>query len=352
LFTLGVLSGYFRAAPLRTTRVSVLYMRILVIRFSSIGDIILTSPVLRCLKQQVPNAEVHFLTKVAFHDLVTYSPYVTKVHTLGDDTGGTIASLKNARFDLVVDLHHNLRTWRVKRALGVPSHSFEKLNIEKWLLVNFKKDRLPRKHIVDRYLSTAAHLGVKNDLQGLDLFIPAERKVPLQTLPVGHRAGYVALCIGAAHATKRLPPRRLVELAEQVQGPVVIIGGKDDQVAARQVADALGARAYDATGKYDLLGSASLIEQASSVITHDSGAMHVASAFRKPTFSIWGNTVPEFGMGPYIPQHPQREHVSEVKGLDCRPCSKIGSDRCPQGHFHCMEKQDLSRMAQLVNDQR
>ncbi len=323
-------------------------MKLLVIRFSSIGDIILTSPVVRCLKKQRPEAEIHFLTKARFGDLVAHSPYVDKVHTLQAELGEVLPALRKEGFTEIIDLHHNLRTMKVKGALGVPAHSFPKLNLEKWMLVNLKRDRMPQVHIVDRYLSTVSHLDVKNDGAGLDLFIPPEREVALSTLPESHRNGYVALCIGAAHFTKRLPEHQLIKLASQLAGPLVIIGGPEDQAIARAVADAIGARAFDATGKYDLLGSASLIKQANSAITHDSGAMHVAAAFRKNTVSIWGNTVPSFGMGPYIPQHPERAHISEVLGLPCRPCSKIGFDACPRGHFHCMEKQPLRTIADLV----
>lgn len=319
-------------------------MKVLVIRFSSIGDIILTSPVLRSLKQQVPGAEVHFLTKEAFGSLVISSPYVDRVHLLGEDLRNVLSALKKEKFDLVVDLHNNVRTRRVKMALGVPSKSFPKLNREKWLLVNFKKDKLPPIHIVDRYISTVEHLGVKNDGQGLDLFIPKEKEVDLASLPATHHNGYIALCIGAGHFTKRLPPHKLVELAVKLKGPMVIIGGPGDQAVGRMICNAVGVRALDTTGKYDLLGSASLIRQATSVIAHDSGAMHVASAFRKNVVSVWGNTVPQFGMGPYIPQHPERAHISEVLGLSCRPCSKIGFDQCPRGHFRCMEKQDLGQI--------
>lgn len=324
-------------------------MKILVIRFSSIGDIILTSPVLRCLKKQRPEAEIHFLTKAQFRDLVAHSPYVGKVHTLEGELDEVLPALKKEGFTEIIDLHHNLRTMKVKRALGVPAHSFPKLNIEKWMLVNLKRDRMPRIHIVDRYMSTVEHLGVKDDREGLDLFIPPEREVPIPTLPESHRNGYVALCIGGAHFTKRLPEHKLIELASTVNGPIVIIGGPEDQPVARAIADAVGARAFDATGKYDLMGSASLIKQAKSAITHDSGAMHVAAAFRKNTVSIWGNTVPSFGMGPCIPQHPERAHILEVTGLPCRPCSKIGFDACPRGHFRCMEKQDIKRIAELSN---
>lgn len=324
-------------------------MKILVLRFSSIGDIVLTSPVLRCLKQQGKDVELHVATKHAFADLLRYSPYVDKVHELGEDIAELTAQLKAAGFDQVIDLHHNLRTARIKRALGVPAHSFNKLNIEKWLLVNLKVDRLPRLHIVDRYMRTVQHLGVKNDGQGLELFIPTERQVPLSQLPITHHDGYTVLAIGAAHATKRLAEHRLIELARLIEGPVILIGGQEDREIARNIASAVGGRVYDAAGRFDILGSASLIAQARSVVAHDSGAMHIAAAFKKPVVSVWGNTVPAFGMGPYIPTHPDRAHIAEVKGLSCRPCSKIGHDRCPLGHFRCMEQQDLAQVAALAN---
>ena len=320
-------------------------MKILVLRFSSIGDIVLTSPVVRCLKQQLSGVEIHFATKHQFSDLVTFSPYVDKVHLLDDDLGTLIGRLKQEKFDLIVDLHHNVRTARIKRALGVQAHSFPKLNIEKWLLVNFKKDRLPRIHIVDRYLSTVHHLGIANDLAGLELFIPSEKEIDMRSLPEGMRAGYTVMAIGGAHDTKRLPLHRAIALARLIDGPIVIVGGVEDVADGRAIGNAIGSRAFDATGRFDILGSASLIRQARSVVAHDSGAMHIAAAFRKNVVSIWGNTVPEFGMGPYIPQEPSRAHIAEVLGLPCRPCSKIGFDRCPQGHFKCMEDQDLVSIA-------
>ncbi|MBL7956335.1 MAG: glycosyltransferase family 9 protein [Flavobacteriales bacterium] len=323
-------------------------MRLLVLRFSSIGDIVLTSPVLRCIRGQVKDAEIHFATKSAFADLVRFNPHVSKVHELGEELGDLIARLKAERFDAVIDLHHNLRTARIKRALGVPAHSFPKLNIEKWLLVNLRIDRMPRIHIVDRYLSIVEHLGVKNDDKGLELFMPDEREVRIGELPSTHQQGYTALAIGAAHATKRMPPHKLIELARLIAGPIVLIGGKEDQSVARAIGDAIGGRVFDATGRYDILGSASLIKQARAVIAHDSGAMHIACAFRRPVVSVWGSTVPLFGMGPYQPQHPERARSSEVEALPCRPCSKIGFEQCPKGHFRCMEKQDLRRIAELA----
>lgn len=324
-------------------------MKLLVLRFSSIGDIVLTSPVLRCVKQQLKDAELHVATKATFTDLVRFNPHVDKVHELRDDLSALITQLKVERFDAIIDLHHNLRTSRVKRALGTKAYSFPKLNLEKWLMVNFKMDRLPEQHIVDRYLNTVAELGVKNDGQGLELFVPDEREIHLDSLPAAHRNGYTALAIGAAHATKRLPPHQLIKLAALIEGPIVLIGGREDQAVGRSIVSATGGRVFDATGKYDILGSASLVRQARRVIAHDSGAMHIASAFKRPVISVWGNTIPEFGMGPYIPTHPERARIAQVD-VSCRPCSKIGYEHCPQGHFRCMEQQDLAAIATFASE--
>lgn len=321
-------------------------MKVLIIRFSSIGDIVLTSPVLRCLKEQLPGVELHYATKAAFADLLRFSPHVDRVHELHDDLGAFAQSLRGEGFTTVLDLHNNLRSARVKRALGVPAHSVDKHNVRKWLLVNLGRQGTPVPHIVQRYLDTAAPLGVRNDQRGLELHIPQDRAVPIDVLPAAHREGYTALAIGAAHSTKRLPLHRLVQLATLVEGPLVLTGGREDMEAGRIIASQVGGRVYDATGRFDLLGSASLIRGAQAVIAHDSGAMHMACAFQRPVVCVWGSTVPAFGMGPYMPAHPERAKLAEVQGLSCRPCSKIGFDRCPKGHFHCMERQDLGAIAQ------
>jgi ADP-heptose:LPS heptosyltransferase len=320
-------------------------MKILVLRFSSIGDIVLTSPVVRCLKQQLKDAEIHFATRAAFADLVRHSPHVDRTHLLGEDLKTLVQELKKERFDHVIDLHHNVRTARIKRALRVPARSFPKLNFEKWLLVNLKRDRMPRIHVVDRYMSTVKHLGVEHDGKGLELFIPPEKEIDRTTLPEEHRQGYTALAIGGSYNTKRLPLHRMIELAELVKGPLVIIGGKDDMTDGRAISNAIGRRVLDATGKHDILSSASLIKGANAVMAHDSGAMHIAAAFGKRLVSIWGNTVPQFGMGPYTPETPGSAYIAEVPGLPCRPCSKLGHPRCPLAHFRCMEKHDLQTVA-------
>ncbi|TGE22885.1 glycosyltransferase family 9 protein [Hymenobacter metallicola] len=313
-------------------------MKILVLRFSSIGDIVLTTPVVRALKQQVPGAQVHFCTKPAYRSLIEPNPYIDKAHYLTGTLGELVAELRQERFDYVVDLHNNLRTSILKLRLGVKSASFDKLNGQKWLLVNTKVDLLPRVHIVERYLAAAAALGVTDDKQGLDYFIPEQDEVNVATLPAGFQPGYVAFAIGAQHATKRLPTERIIELCAQLNRPVVLLGGPEDESNGHIVElafennPASRTTIYNACGHYSLNQSASLVRQAQFVVSHDTGLMHIAAAFHKEIFSVWGNTVPEFGMYPYRTEF----RVLEVRGLPCRPCSKIGYAKCPQGHFRCM----------------
>ena len=175
--------------------------KILVIRFSSIGDIVLTTPVLRCIRMQT-GSEVHFLTKESFRSVVEHNPHVSRVHTIRKKVSEVLPALRSEGFDFVVDLHRNLRSWQVKSALGVPSKSFDKLNWEKWLLVNIGINRLPKLHIVDRYLAAAAPLGVQNDGLGLDYFIPESDEVAAKDFLAGHFGvhipAFIALVTGTA----------------------------------------------------------------------------------------------------------------------------------------------------------
>jgi ADP-heptose:LPS heptosyltransferase len=320
--------------------------KFLIIRFSSIGDIVLTSPVVRCLKEQVSGAEVHYLSKRAFEPVLRHNPYIDKLHLLEPGGNLPIRALRAEHFDAVIDLHHNQRSWWVKRMLGGKSHSFRKLNYEKWLLVNFKKNRLPDLHIVDRYLETVAPFGVRNDNKGLDYFIAPEDEDILSRLPAPFRQGYIALVIGARHATKRLQEGQLITLCGMLRRPVVLLGGQEDAAAAAYICERAGANVFNACGIGTLNESAALVRQAEAVITHDTGLMHIAAAYGKRIVSVWGNTVPAFGMSPY-PKGTGAAPVflEEVRGLPCRPCSKIGFPECPKQHFRCMRDQNLARIA-------
>ena len=323
-------------------------MKFLIIRFSSIGDIVLTTPVIRCLKQQVPDAEVHFLTKQNFRSIVEHNPYVDKVMLLEHSFELMIHELQQENYDYVIDLHHNLRTLRIKRALKVKSYSFNKLNMHKWLRTALRINILPRVHIVDRYLVTVKSFGVKNDGEGLDYFIPAKDEVKTEDIPTSHQFGYIGVVIGAAHNTKKLPIHKLKELCSKVNHPIILLGGPEDKTAGDEIAAVDDIKIYNACGKFNLNESADLVRKAKVIVTHDTGLMHIAAAFKKPIVSVWGNTVPSFGMTPYYGDYHDKETRFEIEKLWCRPCSKIGYNKCPLGHFKCMEQQDVERMARLA----
>jgi ADP-heptose:LPS heptosyltransferase len=320
-------------------------MKFLVIRFSSIGDIVLTTPVVRCIKQQLPGAVIHYLTKSTYQQILHSNPYVDKVHYLEQSLAAVIAELRKENFDYVIDLHNNLRSAKVKDALKTKSFSYHKLNVRKWIYTSFKWNTLPDVHIVDRYLSTVAHFGIKNDGAGLDYFIAPEDLIKESDLPTSHQAGYVGVVIGAALNTKKYPIHKVKTLCEMLDHPIILLGGLEDADEGDRIAASDTIKIYNACGKFGLNESADLVKRAKLVVTNDTGLMHIAAAYKRPLITLWGNTVPEFGMYPYYGSNYLRNYgaglpydVVEIRGLRCRPCSKIGYDHCPLGHFKCMEK--------------
>ena len=326
--------------------------KILIIRFSSIGDIVLTTPVIRCIKEQVKDAEVHYLTKKSFEKIVSLNPNVSKTHSIEKDISEVIDVLKMEKYDYIIDLHNNIRSLRVKQALGTNSFSFNKLNFKKWLLVTFNINKLPAIHIVERYLEPLKQLGIVNDLKGLEFYIPEKDEVQLSSLPLPQQKDYIGIVIGAAHFTKRLPLEKIIEVCKKLQQPIVLLGGKEDKEIGEKIATAVGEKVYNACGIYNLQQSASLVKQAKAIITNDTGLMHIAAAFKKDIVSVWGNTVPEFGMYPYLSGKGEngRGAIIQVNGLSCRPCSKIGYQKCPKGHFKCMTAIDSNTIVKAVED--
>lgn len=328
-------------------------MKILVIRFSSIGDIVLTTPILRCLRKRFPNAEIHYLTKRGFHSQLAANPHINKFHLLDKSLKEVIDDLQKENYDMVVDLHKNVRTLRVKQALNVPqTFTFHKLNFEKWLKVNLKIDMLPEKHIVDRYFEALASVGVENDGQGLDYYIwDKEVYEYVQNLV---NTSYIAFAIGANYATKRLPEDKIIEICRDLNQKIFVLGGKAEEEMGEKLNQLFPAKIVNLCGKLTINESALVVKHAKKVITHDTGMMHIAAAFKKPILSIWGNTVPAFGMYPYYGarNHMQAEKqcfIFEVDGLPCRPCSKLGYDKCPREHFKCMNAQNIDKIVEIAN---
>lgn len=323
-------------------------MKILVIRFSSIGDVVLTTPVVRALKTQLPDAEIHFITKSAFKSVLENNPHIDRLFTIQKSISEVLNDLKKENYDYLIDLHKNTRTLSLKLKLRRPSFSFPKLNFEKWLLVNFKKQAMPEMHVVERYFKAVEKLGVKNDQLPCDFFIQPSDEVSIEEQFGLSPKTFVTIAIGAQFATKRMPFNKLEEIIQSCNFPVVLIGGPTDKSLAEMLVARFPLKLlFNACGQFNLAQSASIVRQSSALLSNDTGMMHIASCFEIPTVSVWGNTVPELGMYPYFPVKKELFSIHEIKGLSCRPCSKIGFQECPKKHFKCMNQQDSEK---IVND--
>jgi ADP-heptose:LPS heptosyltransferase len=312
-------------------------IKILVIRFSAIGDIIWTTPVVRVLKKQMPDTELHFCTKFQYRELLENNPHIDKFYFLKDSLKALVQELKAEKYDYIIDLHNNVRTAILKFRLRQKSFSYRKYTWQRWLLVMFKINWMPHKHIADWYLETLKPLGIQPDGLGLDYFLNEKYEVPIDTLPKTHQQGYVAFVMGASEFTKKLPPEKMIELCQKINQPIVLVGGKEDvengDFLKNHFIHHPIVQIYNACGKYGLSQSASLVKNAQVVFGHDTGLTHIAAAFGKKIYAIYGGTLSQY-LYPYTPDHV----LLENKGLKCRPCSKAGRSDCPKGHFKCMKE--------------
>lgn len=309
------------------------FKKILLIRFSSIGDIVLTSPVPRALKSCWPEAEIHFLTKPAFVSLISGLEQIDKIHSLSENLEETIRILKGENFDQVIDLHRSIRSGMVCRKLGKPTKVISKSRFRTWLYVKLKFGKLPGTHVVERYFQTLSALGCKATPGPLEIVINNEDlKIAEQALDGKFKVKPVAIVLGATWFTKRWPTIFFIDLINRMNLPVILIGGQTDRKEADEIIAGINSPVFDAVGNFSLLQSAALMKSCRFVITHDTGFMHIAAALKLKIFSIWGQTVPALGFSPWMADNT----IIENKNLACRPCSKIGFDKCPKGHFRCM----------------
>ena len=296
----------------------------------------LTSPIVRACYNQ--GSTVHYLTKAPFKPLLENNPYLDKVWTLEDK----VSDLSREDYDLIIDLHKNLRSRTYILKLRKKSVSFAKLNLAKWWKVRNKKFTLPDLHIVDRMFRNLSPYGIKNDGKGLDFFISdVEKEKARELLPVNP---YVCLVLGANYYTKRIPSEISEKIVMISPLPVVLIGGKDVQDSGGRLADLFPDKVHNLCGQASIGISAAILARAWHVVTGDTGMMHISAALQRPISVLWGSTVPAFGMGPYYGENELAPIHMEVKKLSCRPCSKLGHNHCPQGHFKCMMNQNVEEV--------
>ncbi len=325
-------------------------MKLLLIRFSSIGDIVLTTPVIRCTKQQANggDVEIHFLSKKKYQSILQTNPYIDQLITIEKSVSEVADRLKAEKYDYIIDLHHNLRSRHVKTLLSCPAYTFKKLSLKKWLFATFKINLLPNVHVVDRYMETVKPLGVHNDNQGLDFFISNEDKLDKHSLPETHQQTYIALVIGGQHPGKLYPTEKIIEVCQRFEQPVILLGGPEDNERAEVIATAVGDKVFNSCGKYSLNQSATLVRDAECVITNDTGLMHIAAALKKRVISIWGATVPQFGMYPYLPG-PGSQILEPAEECD-RPYSKLGNKTFYKAAYNCWKGLEPERIVATVRE--
>lgn len=267
-----------------------------------------------------------------------FNPYITKKWVFQKGDAELIRQLKNESFDLVFDLQKNISSKKIISALSIPNKTFDKKNISKWLYVNFKYPALKIPHLVDRYFEA---FDLKNDGKGLEFFIDPSLSEQ------GPSEKYICIALGAAHNTKQIPDSIVMQICDRVKTKIYLLGGPQDKEKGENIAKGR-VHVENCAGFYSIHQSGQKLSSAQLLVTGDTGLMHMAAALSVPTVVLWGNTVPEFGMSPYYGEEDVFTFNHEVKGLSCRPCSKLGKRKCPKTHFNCMNKQNIELIVEQI----
>ena len=318
--------------------------KILIIRFSSIGDIVLTSPILRCLKTQAL-VELHYLTKCSYRMILSNNPYVDKL-IFCQNLKTTIRNLKNEKYDLVIDLHNNIRSFWIKLHLGVPNVTYKKNILERFLFINFGVP-LTKTHVVDKYFFAVNKIGILDDGKGLDYFLSPNVKVPFNI-----KQDFICWCIGASYESKKLSLEQIVNVCNNTLKSIVLIGGKNEhQMGQDIVSQTTNLNVFNFSGLMSLDQSSMLIQKSCLVLTNDTGMMHIAAAFKKPIISFWGCTKPDLGFWPYL-KKPRSVQLIYMKGN--RACSKHGKycritkDGCVKKIKYQSIQEEVDKMLRLT----
>lgn len=300
------------------------------------------SPVIRCLSLQ-SNYDVHFLTKKVFSGLVEHNPYVSNIHFL--EEGNLVETLKNESYEFCIDLHNNIRSHKLTKQLGIRTKRINKLTLRKLLKIYTPIDTLPRKlHVSHRALNVVQFLGIKDDQIGMEVFFPKNYSYKI---PVNE--AFITLALGTAKATKNILEEQLRFILEKCSMPVILLGGNNEKDLGEILANEFE-HVYNLAGHCSLLESMFLVKNSKFFIGGDTGLLHIACALKIPTISIWGATIPQFGVYPYYGKYDVPHFIHEVQDLNCRPCSKHGSQKCPKGHYACMNNQSMNSIENSIRE--
>jgi len=313
-------------------------LRILCVRFSSIGDVLLTTPLVRALHRRHPDAELYFVTKQAMAPLVVENPHLTQVVELAPreritDLATRLRALGPTH---ALDLHGSLRSAALRLLVPCAWSGYSKRKIARTALIATKINIYGKSvPVPERYFEAArrARLDVEPDGRPPEFFLaPTARAHMTHWLAeVGlDQKPFAVIAPGAAHATKRWPLahwRALVGRMHDLGLGVVAVGGPED----RELANALGDRVISVAGEFTLQETGACLSRATVVVSGDTGVMHMATGVGTRVVALFGPTVEPFGFYPYTKQATVLE-----RDLSCRPCSAMGTERCPLGHHRCL----------------
>ena len=326
-------------------------MKALIICGPTIADVVFSTPIIRALKVQLDDLELHILADLSSAFTLDENPYVDRIHFSGPSVWQSHIRLKREKFNLVINLSDHLSSKCLAFILNVKTYASKSIRWKQWLMVNLKIDQLPNDHVVDRMFDGLKELQLKPDELGLDYFIPEKDKVSKEWLPDTFQEGYIAFCINASHNTRKLTVARMIELCDKINKPIVLLGSNEDTGLGETIRDFFNQPAaseyeegllklnkrtiiFNACGKFNFNQMASIVKRARAVFTFDNDFIPVASAFKKEIFGLWGNTILLFGRYPYRTKFV----VLENNKISCRPCSVKGFSKCPKGHFNCMNQ--------------
>ena len=299
--------------------------KILIVRFSSIGDIILTTPLVRCLKLQL-NATVHYLTKEKYSNLLIRNQNIDKLILLNENL---TSDLKKENYDLVVDLHNNIRSYKIKKSINALTYTISKNTFKRYLLIYFGINLL-NNHIVDRYFNTVKKINVINDDKGIDYDIDAKNDINFNI-----NQQYITWCIGGSYIQKRLSIKQIVEVIKKIDLPIVLLGGDEERSSALEIINQINSdKIYNFCGESTIDQSAYLIKNSKLFLTNDTGLMHIATSFAVPIIAFWGCTKPTLGFSAYRPKAKVYDIISDISDI---PCSKHGS-YCRFSKTGCIKK--------------
>lgn len=298
-------------------------MKVLIIRLSSIGDVILTTPIIRCLKAST-SADIDFLTEETNLPVLRYNPNISTVlHP------NHIETIDLNRYDHIIDLSNTRKSRKIHRRRHNSLILTDKMPIRKWLMLGARINLLNKSHTVDRHFSKLSKLSIINDNKGLDLHLSSKpRKI------INHKIeGAIVINVGGSKLTKRIPKSLVEQIITSSERRFILLGGSD---VAHDYNHFNYPNCINLVNAFSLSESFHVVSQCKLLITGDTALMHAAAALHKPQIVIWGSTSDDFGFAPYYGSDNVDQSTHIFKNLNCQPCSKAGKDHCPLGHMGCL----------------